>query len=294
MADNKTTMDELNELINNFDEHYYKKQIQKYGHRVSWILPQSYDDSLTYLEMLQSLLYTLNAEIKRAITAEKILGVDLDNEIARAKAAEQALREALDAEIARAKAEEERLDNKIDTETQRAKDAEKVLTDNLNTEIQRAKDAEQTLTNNLNSEIARAKQAEADLRTALDTETARAKEAEQANKTAIENEVATRKAGETHIATFTSSRSVPAGTQLGDTFTVSLSNVQAITGGTPVVGYVTGTVKYNDVNLPVLEWSWSNTDGNISISALVKMNQEKVDNVNTLAIHGNFTYKTSE
>lgn len=176
---NKNALESLN---NSFDTELHKnKKYKWYSPRIgNLVIPQVYDDSLSYYEAINKLQMLIHAEIARAITAENLLGANLDKEIQRAKQAESDLNDALNAEIARAKAEEKRLDNKIDAETNRAKAAEKTITDNLNKEIARAKAAEEALTTALNSEIDRAKAAEKKNADAIAAETTRATNAENA------------------------------------------------------------------------------------------------------------------
>lgn len=190
---NKNALQSLND---SFDTELHKnKKYKWYSPRIgNLVIPQVYDDSLSYYEAINKLQMLIHAEIARAITAENLLGVNLDKEIQRAKQAESDLNDALQAEIARAKAEEKRLDNKIDAETARAKLAEQTITDNLNKEIARAKAAEEALTNALNSEIDRAKAAEKANADAIAAETTRATNKENeldgkitAEKTAREN-----------------------------------------------------------------------------------------------------------
>lgn len=77
MAEN-TTRKKLNEINDEFNDKYYNSALKKYGRTVSLVLPQSYDDSLTFYEALNKLMYTLNGEITRAQTSENVIADDQD------------------------------------------------------------------------------------------------------------------------------------------------------------------------------------------------------------------------
>lgn len=209
----------LNKLNEDFETELHKnKKYKWYSSRIgNLVIPQVYDDSLSYYEAINKLNLLLHCEIERAVNAENLLGINLDSEIQRAKQAEANLTAGLENEVNRAKEKENQLDNKIDAETDRAKAAEKVLSDSLNTEIARAKQAEADLNDALNAEIDRAKAAEAantklindetsratnkenELDTAIKTETTRATGREDALNTAINTETSRATAKETEL-----------------------------------------------------------------------------------------------
>lgn len=182
--------DALNKLNDDFNTELRKnKKYKWYSPRIgNLVIPQVYDDSLSYYEAINKLNLLLHCEIERAMNAENLLGINLDTEIQRAKQDEADLAAALANEINRAKREEARLDNKIDNETGRAKQAEKVLTDNLNAEVARAKQAESDLNTALNNEIDRAKAAELANTKLINDETTRATNKETELDTAIKAE----------------------------------------------------------------------------------------------------------
>lgn len=81
MADpntNRNATDELKALNEKFDSDYYDTSLKKYGKRVSLVLPQAYDDSLTFYEALNKLMITLNGEIGRAQSAEYLNAGQMD------------------------------------------------------------------------------------------------------------------------------------------------------------------------------------------------------------------------
>lgn len=167
LSENLTTIEALNDLINDYDEKYYSKRLKNYGKRVSLVMPQSYDASLTVYEVISSFMFTLDSEIKRAIKAERLLAVDLDDEIDRAKKAEDALKDSLEDETVRAKIAENGISEKLLMEIDRAKTAEKDIQTAINAEAERAKSAENTLKIDLIDKINIEQQAREDADTAI-------------------------------------------------------------------------------------------------------------------------------
>lgn len=74
----KTTQESLNEINEEFNNKYYNTALKKYGRRVSLVLPQSYDDSLTFYEAVNKLIYTLNGEIARSMDADDLIAENMD------------------------------------------------------------------------------------------------------------------------------------------------------------------------------------------------------------------------
>lgn len=118
------------------------------------VLQENIDKETARAEEAEGVLQeNIDKETARAEEAEKVLTDNLNAEINRATGEEQRIEGRLDEEITRAKGEEVRIEGKLDTEIQRAKDAEQVLTDGLNAEISRAKAAEKVLTDDLDTEV---------------------------------------------------------------------------------------------------------------------------------------------
>lgn len=74
-----TTKEKLETINSDFNSQYFDTALKKYGRSVSLVLPQSYDDSLTFYEAINKLMYTLNGEILRAQSAENIIAADQDS-----------------------------------------------------------------------------------------------------------------------------------------------------------------------------------------------------------------------
>lgn len=74
----ENTVDKLNDLNKDFKNGYYDDALKKYGKRVSLVLPQSYDDSMTFFECINNFMHTLNGEIARAQSAEYTIGEQAD------------------------------------------------------------------------------------------------------------------------------------------------------------------------------------------------------------------------
>lgn len=74
-----TTKEKLETINSDFNSQYFDTALKKYGRSVSLILPQSYDDSLTFYEAINKLMYTLNGEILRAQSAENTIATDQDS-----------------------------------------------------------------------------------------------------------------------------------------------------------------------------------------------------------------------
>lgn len=74
-----TTKEKLETINSDFNSQYFDTALKKYGRSVSLVLPQSYDDSLTFYEAINKLMYTLNGEILRAQSAENTIATDQDS-----------------------------------------------------------------------------------------------------------------------------------------------------------------------------------------------------------------------